>query len=152
VLDFEKFLMSKPFAIIVDIDETICTQFDVPIEVAVEVLQRIDERKLHVHYVTARPEVCGTATANFITADRLPGALNVWMCPDVLDSLAHKRKQHDLLKEKFEVIASIGDSAEEEEASAAAGIPFVAVDLYDPRPAWTTLAARIVEVGGFRDA
>jgi ribonucleotide monophosphatase NagD (HAD superfamily) len=58
--------MSRPFAIIVDIDATICTQFDVPIKAALEVLQRIDERKLPVHYVTARPEVCGTATALLI--------------------------------------------------------------------------------------
>ena len=144
--------MSKPFAIIVDIDETICTQFDVPIKAALEVLQRIDERKVHVHYVTARPQVCGTATASFITVNRLPGVLNVRLCPSLLDSLEHKRREHELLKREFEVIASIGDSAEEEEASAAAGIPFVAVDLYDPGPAWAMLTEQILAVGGFRDA
>ena len=137
--------MNKPFAIIVDIDETICTQFDLPIEAAIQLLQRLDTHKLHVHYVTARTAVCQSATETFITTNRLPCAGNVRFCPGFLGSSEHKRRQHSSLQKEYEVIASIGDSAEEEEASIAARIPFIAVDPCNPAVAWSTLAVRIAQ-------
>ena len=53
------------------------------------------------------------------------------------------------LSEEFQVIASIGDSFEEEQADEAMGISFVKVDPCNPADAWIVLAARIAEFGGF---
>lgn len=64
-------------------------------------------------------------------------------CPDHLDSFEHKRMWHESLNREFEVIASIGDSLEEERASAAVGIPFVAVDPCKPAEAWVILEERM---------
>ena len=139
-----------PFAIIVDIDETLCTQFDVPVESAISVLRRIDELKLEVHYVTARTSVCRVATEKFIRAYRLPGVQNVHYCPAGISSLEHKRMQHQSLGQELRVLASIGDSFEEELAAAAVGIPFVMADPFGLGDAWTNLADRIAEAGGFK--
>jgi predicted secreted acid phosphatase len=139
----------KPLAIIVDLDETLCTQFDVPVDTGVELLRRVDQHTLQVHNVTARTEVCREATERFIGEHRLPGSRNVHYCPIDVRSLEHKRERHELLSQEFRVIASIGDSFEEEQAAEAMGISFVKVDACNPADAWIVLAARITEFRGF---
>jgi hypothetical protein len=62
----------------------------------------------------------------------------------------HKRKLHAALTQDFKVIASIGDSLEEEQAAAEVGIPFVKVDPCRPEDAWDKLGDRIAEVGCFK--
>ncbi len=137
----------KQLAIIVDLDETLCTQFDVPVESGVAVLRRIDQSKLHVHYVTARTAICRAGTERFVRAYHLPGIQNVHYCPESIKSLEHKRRLHEALSRKFEVIASIGDSFEEQQAAATAGIYFVEVDSYEPAGAWSILAQRLAGFG-----
>ena len=139
---------AKHLALIVDLDETLCAQIDVPVEAGVGVLRRIDELKLEVHYVTARTNICREATERFLREHRLPGSHNVHYCPDRITSLEHKQKQHESLSRRFHVVASIGDSSEEQEAARAAGIPFYLVDPCKPAPGWTALADRIAEIGG----
>ena len=143
--------MTKRLAIVVDIDETICTQFDVPVNVGIELLKQIDDERLTVFYVTARTEICRVGTETFFATYDLPGQSNILFCPDSLDSFEHKRKQHEYLARNFEVVASIGDSQEEEQASAAAGIPFCYVDPCNPAEGWLALAARIAQVNGFSE-
>jgi len=137
----------KQPAIIVDLDETLCTQFDVPVESGVAVLRRIDQIKLQVHYVTARTAICREGTERFVRAHRLPGIQNVHYCPESIDSREHKRRLHEALSREFEVIASIGDSFEERQAAATAGIYFVEVDPCEPAGAWSILADRIAGFG-----
>ena len=140
----------KPLAIIVDLDETLCTQFDVPVAAGLAVLRRIDQHKIRVHYVTARTEQCRPATDVFVDVNGLPGRHNIHYCPISLTSLEHKRSQHQWLSQEFQVIASIGDSFEEQQASLATGILFVPVDPCEPAHGWAVLAGRIAELGGFR--
>lgn len=59
----------------------------------------------------------------------------------------NKLKRHELLSRDFNVIASIGDSFEEEQAAAASGIPFVHVDPCKPADGWAILDGRITELG-----
>src|SRR5262245_2485745 len=61
---------AKPRAIICDIDDTICTEFDRPIAIACEVLHRIG-RAIQVHYVTSRPEESRDGTLTFMDDNRL---------------------------------------------------------------------------------
>jgi hypothetical protein len=68
--------------------------------------------------VTARTTVCQDATERFMAAQGLLGGQNVHYCPDLVTSLEHKRRLHELLNRDFAVIASIGDSHEEKEAAA----------------------------------
>ena len=138
----------QALAIIVDLDETLCTCFDVPVMAGVRVLRQIDEGKLQVHYVTARTTVCRLATEKFMEENRLPGAHNVHYCPAKTRSCDHKHNLHRSLGREFRVIASIGDSVEEEQAAKAAGIPFVIVDSSRPTEAWTILADRVASVAG----
>ena len=139
----------KRLGLIVDLDETVCTELDVPVETAVAVLRRVDEQTVDVHYVTARTGVFREETERFLEAHRLPGRTNVHYCPDSLDSWEHKRRKHLTLSRELAVIASIGDSEEEEEAAAAVGMCFVKVDAYRPAEAWVVLEGRISEAGGF---
>jgi phosphoglycolate phosphatase-like HAD superfamily hydrolase len=141
--------MEKQLALIVDLDGTLCTDFDIPVAMGVEVLKQIDERKTKVHYVTARTGVCRDDTEVFLKEQGLPGAQNVHYCPDGVDGYEHKRVCHHSLAHEFLVIASIGDSDKEAIASQAAGIPFVAVDPRRPEPAWSILRERIAAAGGF---
>jgi len=66
-----------------------------------------------------------------------------------LASWEHKRRRHEVLGRDWAVIASIGDSEEEEAAAAAVGMCFVKVDVCRPGEAWVVLEGRIAEVGGF---
>jgi hypothetical protein len=79
------------------------------------------------------------------------GSQNVHYCPAYTASLEHKRAQHLSISRRFDVIASIGDSVEEEEASKIAGIPFISVDPCDPAQAWAAIAERIAEFHGFEE-
>jgi phosphoglycolate phosphatase-like HAD superfamily hydrolase len=130
---------AKACAIIVDLDETICTQFDQPIVIGVQLLQRLDRQKLAVHYVTARTDVSRRGTEQFLEEHRLPGWRNVHYSPTIIGSCEHKRRKHAELAREFQVLASIGDSFEEEEASAACGITFVLVDTDRHELAWLRL-------------
>lgn len=143
---------AKRLAVIVDLDETLCTLFACPVAAGVAVLQRIDLQKINVHYVTSRAEASRNGTAQFLEHHRLPGRENVHYIPVYSGSREHKLKLHLRLAREFHVIASIGDSYEEAEASAAAGVPFVSVDPAKPDDAWGQLAERIAAAGGFGDA
>jgi len=120
--------MDRQLAIIVDLDVTLCTCFDVPVGAGVAALRQIDEEKLQVHYVTSRTPMCRPAAKRFMEEQRLPGAQDVHYCPTEISSYEHKRVFHRSLSQEFRVIASVGDSFEEEEAAEGAGVPFVAVD------------------------
>ena len=140
----------KSLALIVDLDDTICTGFDLPIRAAVEVLVRIDRQKVAVHYVTARGEVSRAGTVRFLEEHRLPGWRNLHFCPNHISTRKHKIDKHALLAREHRVIASIGDTEEEEgEAARLAGVPFVLVDRDHAAQAWTFVAARIEAATGF---
>jgi phosphoglycolate phosphatase-like HAD superfamily hydrolase len=130
---------AKRRAVIVDLDETVCEQFDVPIRAGVELLRRLDRAAVEVHYVTARTEVSRTGTERFFAEYLLPFGRNVHYSPTVIGSRDHKLALHLRLAREYHVLASIGDSFEEAEASAAAGIPFVRVDTANAALAWVEL-------------
>ena len=58
-----------------DLDETLCTQFDVRVECGTDVLRRIDWLTLEVRYVTARAVSCREGTEKLIQTHR---QLNRW--------------------------------------------------------------------------
>jgi predicted secreted acid phosphatase len=141
---------AKPLALIVDLDETVCTNFDCPIRAAVAVLVRVDRRKVAVHYVTARTDVSRAGTDRFVMEHRLPGWRNVHYCPKWQGSRSHKAQVHTHLAKEHRVIASVGDTDEEEgEAARLAGIPFVLVDRDNAVPAWAAVHELIEAVRGF---
>jgi len=123
-------------ALIVDIDETIATEFDRPIMIACGILQAVHRQRLEVHYVTARPVSTRPATERFLSEHRLPGWKNLHFCPTWMSSTQHKREVHARLAKEYWVLASIGDSDEEAKASEATGIPFHRVIIGEPESAW----------------
>lgn len=142
---------AKRLALVVDLDETVLTGFACPYRCALDVLLRIDRQTVEVHYVTARTEVSRDGTDAFIAEFRLPGYRNVHYCPKWLGTKRHKLERHAELARTFRVIASIGDTDEEEgEAARAAGVPFLLVDRDAPEPAWVALAELIAAASGFR--
>jgi predicted secreted acid phosphatase len=149
---FGEDLPAKRLALLVDLDETVCTDFLCPIAKAVEVLVRLDRQKVEVHYVTARTEVSREGTDRLIADNKLPGWRNVHFCPKWMASRRHKTEVHAKLAKEYDVIASIGDTDEEEgEAARLAGVVFVLVDRDNPVPAWVIVAALIEAAGGFTD-
>lgn len=143
-------LPAKRLALVVDLDDTICSGFDCPIRAAVDVLRRLDRQKVEVHYVTARIEVSRKGTERFLEEHRLPGWRNLHLCPGYYGSRRHKTELHARLAREYRVIASIGDTEDDEgEAARAAGVPFVLVDRDNPTPAWLALAEMIESEGGF---
>jgi predicted secreted acid phosphatase len=141
---------AKPLAVVVDLDDTVCTGFDCPIRCAVDVLARIDRQRVTVHYVTARTDVSRTGTDRFIMDHRLPGWRHVHYCPKWQGSKSHKAQVHVHLVKEYRVIASIGDLDEEEgEAARLAGVPFVRVDRSNPVPAWAELEKLLDTNGAF---
>lgn len=142
-------MSGRRLAIIVDLDETLCCQLDVPVEAGVGVLRRIDGARLEVRYVTSRTNISRDITERFLRNNCLPGVQNVHYCPVDTTSLEHKRAQHQSLSLGLDVIASIGDSYEEEEAARSAGVLFIIVDPCNPAPAWAEIADRISEFRGF---
>src|SRR5262249_45464395 len=79
----------RPRAVICDIDDTLCTEFDCPVRLAVGTIVRLD-RKIAVHYVTARPEAARDGTERFLVAHNLPGWRNLHFCPSWLSTREHK--------------------------------------------------------------
>jgi hypothetical protein len=141
---------AKRLALIVDLDDTVCTAFDCPLRPALEVLVRVHRQTVEVHYVTARTEVSRAGTDAFIAEHKLPGYRNVHYCPKWQGTRRHKAELHAKLAREFQVIASIGDLDEEEgEASRLAGVPFVLVDRDTPGVAWAAVAGLIEAVRGF---
>jgi soluble P-type ATPase len=133
----------KQRALICDIDDTLCTGFDLPIMVACQVLQQLD-RSIEVHYVTARPEAWRAGTEKFLNAYRMPGRRNLHFCPEWKSSKAHKTDVMTRLAKEYTVIVSIGDHDEDEHASRAAGVPFVRVGQDDAavvEQAWQAICA-----------
>jgi hypothetical protein len=147
---FGEDLPAKRLALLVDLDETVCTSFLCPIAKAVEVLVRLDRQKIEVHYVTARTEVSREGTDRLIADNKLPGWRNVHFCPKWMASRRHKVEVHAKLAKEYQVIASIGDTDEEEGVAARlAGVAFVLVDRDDPIAAWVAVAELIEAAGGF---
>lgn len=140
----------KQLALIVDLDDTVCTGFACPIAIALTVLRRLDRQKVAVHYVTARPEASRRGTEQFIEEHRLPGWRNLHLCPAYDGSRKHKQEKHARLAREHRVIASIGDCEEDEgEAARLTGVPFVLVDPDNPVAAWVALTELIEAAGGF---
>ena len=125
-------------ALIVDIDETICTQFDCAIPFACEVLRGL--RGIEVPYVTSRPEASRKETEKFLDRERLPGWENLHFCPEWKSSKQHKLECMRKILRTHDVLASIGDADEDEWASREARIPFVRVKTDDPAGAWRELS------------
>ena len=142
---------AKRLALIVDLDDTVCTGFACPLRAALDVLLRVHRQKVEVHYVTARTELSRKGTDEFIAEHKLPGYRNVHYCPKWQSTKRHKAEIHARLAREFVVIASIGDLDEEEgEASRLAGVTFVLVDRDRPGVAWAAVAVLIEAVQGFR--
>jgi predicted secreted acid phosphatase len=141
----------KRLALIVDLDDTVCTGFACPLRAALDVLLRVHRQRVEVHYVTARTEVSREGTDAFIAEYKLPGYRNVHYCPKWQGTKRHKAERHAKLAREYRVIASIGDTDEEEgEAARSAGVTFVPVDRDNPAIAWAVLAVLIEAVEGFR--
>lgn len=142
---------TRRLALIVDLDDTVCTGFACPLRAALDVLLRVHRQKVEVHYVTARTELSRKGTDEFIAEHRLPGYRNVHYCPKWLGTKRHKTEVHAKLAREYQVIASIGDLAEEEgEAARLAGVTFVLVDRDNPGVAWAAVAGLIEAARGFR--
>lgn len=141
---------AKRLALIVDLDDTVCTGFACPLRAALNVLVRLNRQKVEVHYVTARTEVSRQGTDDFLAEYRLPGYRNVHYCPNWKGAKRHKAEVHAKLAREYQIIASIGDTDDEEgDASRRAGVPFVLVDRDNPAIAWAALAERILAAEGF---
>ena len=135
----------RPRAVICDIDDTICVQFDQPILVACQTLAALD-RAIQVHYVTARPEASREGTEKFLLEQRLPGWRNLHFCPSWRSSREHKMEVMARLAREFLVLVSIGDHDEEETASLAAGIPFLRIRDDNHAQVWAEFARVVVSL------
>jgi ribonucleotide monophosphatase NagD (HAD superfamily) len=141
----------RRLALIVDLDGTVCTGFASPLRPALDVLVRVHRQRVEVHYVTARTEVSRAGTDAFIAEHRLPGYRNVHYCPKWQGTRRHKTDLHAKLAREYHVIASIGDTDDEEgEAARLVGVPFVLVDRDNPGAAWAAVAEMIETARGFR--
>jgi hypothetical protein len=132
----------KTRAIICDIDDTLCVGFDRPILAACRFLAQLD-RTIEVHYVTARPEASRPGTEQFLADQRLPGWRNLNFCPTWQSSRTHKAEVMARLARQYAVVVSIGDHDEDEQASRAAGVPFVRVTDDNVEEAWREVARLI---------
>src|SRR5262249_3006447 len=146
VMDWESLFNEPPRkktrAVICDIDDILCTEFDKPIGVACRFLAQLD-RSVEVHYVTARPEASRAGTEQFLEDHRLPGRRNLYFCPRWKSSREHKTEVMQRLAKEYEVIVSIGDADEDEQASRSAGLCFVQVRDDNVDQAWQTIAGLI---------
>jgi predicted secreted acid phosphatase len=127
--------MPRRRAIICDIDESICSEFSTPVRAACELLRRIGQ-SLEVHYLTARTETSRAGTERFLRENRLPGAKNLHLCPSWKSTKRHKTDVMKKLAEEFEVLLSVGDAEEDEEASREAGVPFLRAGLENADEDW----------------
>ncbi len=126
----------KSRALVCDLDGTLFTDFSTPIVEGVQALLSV-HHSIVVHYVTARLEYGRAATLAALDACQLRYRANLHLCPEHLSSLAHKTRVMMRLARNFEIRVSVGDSAEDEDASRTAGIPFLSV--YD-RVNWSRLS------------
>jgi hypothetical protein len=133
----------RTHAIICDLDDTLCVQFDQPILAACWLLAALD-RSVEVHYVTARPPAARAGTEKFLLDQRLSGWRNLHLCPDWQSSRAHKAEVIARLARQYCVIVSVGDHEEEEQASKAAGVAFVRVCGDNTEEAWREVERLIV--------
>jgi phosphoglycolate phosphatase-like HAD superfamily hydrolase len=140
----------RPRAVICDLDDTLCVQFDQPILAGCRLLAQLD-RAIEVHYVTARPEASRRGTEEFLARHRLPGWRNLHFCPAWQSSRRHKAEVIARLAREYAVLASVGDHDEDEEASRAAGVPFVRVSDDNAEQAWLD-GARLVGAAGLPEA
>jgi phosphoglycolate phosphatase-like HAD superfamily hydrolase len=137
----------KTRAVICDIDDTLCVQFDRPILAACRFLAQLD-RAIEVHYVTARPEAARKGTEQFLADQRLPGWRNLYFCPTWQSSRAHKTEVMARLSRQYAVVVSIGDHDEDEQASRAAGVHFVRVTDENVEEAWREVARLVAASAG----
>jgi hypothetical protein len=142
--DLPDWLRSRPRtpALICDIDDTICCQFDQPLAAACRALAGLD-RAVEVHYVTARPEASRAGTERFLVDQRLPGWRNLYFCPNWQSSRLHKADVIARLARQYRVIVSVGDHDEEEQASLAVSVPFVRVTADNAEAAWREVEALV---------
>jgi len=133
----------RPQALILDIDETICTHFDQPISLACKILKALTHT-VKIYYVTARPETCKKATEHFLALHQLPGQGKVYYCPKWKSSTQHKLEVIGKLAKEYDVLLSIGDHEEEQKASIAADIPFAKIDLLHPERSWQDIQKRLL--------
>jgi phosphoglycolate phosphatase-like HAD superfamily hydrolase len=132
--------MPSPLVVICDIDETICTEFDRPVQPGVALLQRLSKKQVEIHYLTARPEETRDATVAFLMQNRLPFARNLYLCPRWKGSQRHKKEVTDKIRREARILLSIGDSEEEEAAAKAADIPFCKINPEDFNQSWDNVA------------
>jgi hypothetical protein len=130
-------------AIICDIDDTLCVEFDCPLPAACVFLASLD-RSIEVHYVTARPEGARAGTERFLVDQRLPGWRNLHFCPSWQSSRQHKTEVMSRLAKEYHVLVSIGDHDEDEAASRASAIPFVRVNGDNDEDAWRKIARLVI--------
>jgi len=141
-MNLDQTTMSKPLAIICDIDETLCTEFDRPILTACQMIARL-HRAIEVHYVTARPGGARKGTEEFLCDQRLPGWRNLYFCPNWQSTREHKTAVMGRLAKEYNVIVSIGDADEDEQASRAAGVLFVRITETNIEDAWKKIAVLV---------
>jgi hypothetical protein len=134
----------RPHAIVCDIDDTLCVQFDQPILAACRLLAAL-HRSVEVHYVTARPMASRAGTEKFLLDQRLPGWRNLHLCPDWQSSRAHKAEVIARLAREHRVIVSVGDHEEEELASKAAGVAFLRICGDNTEEVWREVERLVAE-------
>jgi predicted secreted acid phosphatase len=125
----------KPKTLICDIDETLCTQFDQPIEEALTTIEQLP-KGFPIHYVTARPESAKEPTIEFLERCGLPTPERLYLCPNWSSTLRHKCRVFQDIAQEYDVLYSIGDASEDEQASEQAAIPFLKIDLEAPAESW----------------
>ena len=133
--------MSKPLAIICDIDETLCTEFDRPIRTACQVLAGLHQA---IRCITSRLGRTATEGDRGISLrPALAGLAEPVLLPDLaVDARPQDGRDVPLAKE-YVVIVSIGDADEDEQASRTAGVPFVRVRDTNVEAAWKEIAALV---------
>ena len=117
-------------------------QFDQPILAACQMMARLHQG--HRGALRHRPAGNGTkGTEGFLCDQRLPGWQNLYFCPNWQSTRDHKTAVMCRLAKEYVVIVSIGDADEDEQASRAAGVPFVRVTDTNVEDAWKEIAALV---------
>ncbi|HAA54030.1 MAG TPA: hypothetical protein DCE42_04710 [Myxococcales bacterium] len=136
---------NKQPAIVCDIDETLCTQFDHPIVPAIRLLRQLAP-PIILLYLTARPEGTKDATVSFLEAQHMPFVQHLYLCPHWQSTTQHKCAKMRSFAKEYNVLLSIGDAEEDQLASEAANIPFARISLEDPAGSWHQLTPRLQEI------
>ena len=135
--------MPASLVLICDIDETICTEFDRPVMIGVDLLRRLAKSQVEIHYVTSRPEETRAATEDFLAIHKLPYSRNLYLCPRHKGALRHKRETTEKIKRESRIVLSISDSEEEEAASKEHNVPFLRIDPEDFEASWRKAALEL---------